>query len=248
MIPEEVAKAVKASWGSRFAIIRTSWPVMSVSRVALEHIPRRRSVHYPYYALVRQSIQPALRDFTIARPGNAERIVNADELSDHLTRGFTLKVQRLEYFSLDVFDVVTELEKLTSTFVTSFAFVTPPESQALAYHRDASHVLVHQVEGYKSWHLWEPFDLPKSKAGLVDNPEGTLHEFVLGPGDYLYFPHGWVHAAFTNGSGGSTHVTYTMSSYSPEQLLGAVEFVEEHDRGTAEILIESCRYGLGAFQ
>ncbi len=243
MIPSELIAAIRSNWNKSFYIDRSGDVAIPTGREFLESLPRHRAVYHPYYTLVRESTQPAVRDFTIARPGLAERMVSPAALSRHLDDGYTLKVQRLQHFNRAIFKAVELLEAETGTFVTAYAFITPAQTQGLAYHRDASHVLVHQVEGTKNWHLWEPSSAPPPSAGLIEVPEGTLHEFTLEPGDFLYFPYGWVHAANT-GTSGSAHVTFTMTPPTPDQLEGTYT-TANGKISEPERLLQSCMSAIG---
>jgi hypothetical protein len=244
MILPDLVSAMKTRWNKSFHIERGGDVLFPLGRTFLEELPRRRAVYYPYFTLVKESQQPPLRDFTLSRIGMAERMVSAPALSAHLSSGFTLKVQKLQYFLPSVLDAIDLIETATGAVTTAYAFVTPAQTQGLAYHRDASHVLVHQVEGTKLWHLWEPTVRPPAEPGIVPEPEGILHEFTLEPGDSLYFPYGWVHAA-NSGPEGSTHVTFTITPPSPKQLLGAYAS-EEPVATDPDLLVARCLSAIGA--
>ncbi len=86
------------------------------------------------------------------------------------------------------------------------AYVTPPGSQGFAAHYDTHDVFVLQVEGHKRWNVHAPvLTLPlKSQPSrlMTDEPlvapdAPPLQSVVLGPGDALYLPRGFVHAAET---------------------------------------------------
>jgi bifunctional lysine-specific demethylase and histidyl-hydroxylase NO66 len=86
------------------------------------------------------------------------------------------------------------------------AYITPPGSQGFAAHYDTHDVFVLQVEGHKRWNVHRPvFTLPlKSQPSrlLTDEPlvppdAPPLLSVVLCPGDALYLPRGFIHAAET---------------------------------------------------
>jgi hypothetical protein len=89
-------------------------------------------------------------------------------------------------------------------------YLTPPGKSGLQRHYDPQDVLICQLEGEKTWHLWEPqAKLPhrthyisNDDLGFADSPELTIN---LQPGNVLYLPRGWAHHATT--VTGSVHAT-----------------------------------------
>lgn len=79
------------------------------------------------------------------------------------------------------------------------AFLTPPGAQGLEPHYDHHDVIILQVHGTKCWSLWEPTvrdPLPEYAPEQFET-NGTRHEVTMAPGDVLYIPRGWTHAATT---------------------------------------------------
>jgi lysine-specific demethylase/histidyl-hydroxylase NO66 len=92
--------------------------------------------------------------------------------------------------------------------VGSNAYLTPLNSQGFAPHYDDVDVFILQLEGYKRWRVYAPFNkretLPRESSRdytekEVDENigEGQEMDVVLGPGDVLYLPRGWIHQAET---------------------------------------------------
>jgi bifunctional lysine-specific demethylase and histidyl-hydroxylase NO66 len=93
------------------------------------------------------------------------------------------------------------------------AYVTPAgNAQGFAFHHDTHDVFVLQVSGRKRWAVHQPVvTLPttrQARAGADLVPEGQqpLIDTELLPGDVLYLPRGYVHAAQTTDSA-SVHLT-----------------------------------------
>jgi ribosomal protein L16 Arg81 hydroxylase len=99
--------------------------------------------------------------------------------------------------------------------VQANAYVTPPQNQGFGAHYDVHDVFVLQIEGEKRWRIHRPV----LASPLRDQPwndrradvekraeEAPLMETVLKPGDCLYLPRGYLHAATALG-GVSTHLT-----------------------------------------
>ncbi len=87
------------------------------------------------------------------------------------------------------------------------AYVTPPGSRGFGAHYDTHDVFVLQVDGTKLWHVYDPvLTLPlrsqpssaRTRGGdLLAADASPLLSTVLGPGDALYLPRGYIHAAET---------------------------------------------------
>jgi ribosomal protein L16 Arg81 hydroxylase len=105
------------------------------------------------------------------------------------------------------------------------AYITPPRSQGLVPHYDDHDVLILQIQGSKTWHIYEGVDVPpreiqreKDKAvGIEDLPSPI--DLQLEAGDVLYLPRGKVHEAETN-SEPSIHLTAGV--HAPTALMLAV--------------------------
>jgi hypothetical protein len=88
------------------------------------------------------------------------------------------------------------------------AYVTPPQNTGFAPHYDTHDVFVLQFAGRKSWRIHEPvWPLPlrsqpwqERKAAVAERSAQTpLIDEVLEPGDALYLPRGFLHAATSLG-------------------------------------------------
>jgi hypothetical protein len=99
--------------------------------------------------------------------------------------------------------------------VQANAYVTPPQNQGFSDHYDVHDVFVLQIEGEKRWSIHEPvLESPlrdqqwNSRRADVERraTEPPVIETVLRPGDCLYLPRGFLHAAQALG-GISTHLT-----------------------------------------
>jgi hypothetical protein len=115
--------------------------------------------------------------------------------------------------------------------VQANAYVTPPQNQGFSDHYDVHDVFVLQIAGEKRWSIRAPvLDAPLRSQPWTDRRRAVeqqaqqppLIEAVLRPGDCLYLPRGYLHAAVALG-GVSTHLTigvHTWTRYAlAEQLL-----------------------------
>ena len=94
-------------------------------------------------------------------------------------------------------------------------YLTPPQNQGFAPHYDTHDVFVLQVSGRKRWVVHRPVltdplpdqDWAKHGAAVAARAaEPPLLDLVLGPGDALYLPRGFLHSAVAQGET-SLHLT-----------------------------------------
>ncbi|WP_165842865.1 cupin domain-containing protein [Phenylobacterium deserti] len=94
-------------------------------------------------------------------------------------------------------------------------------TQGFDIHWDDHDVFVLQVEGRKRWLLYgSTLEAPTRRGGQFDQhrPEAPLQEIILEPGDVLYLPRGYWHAAV--GLGGPTmHLTVGLTRKSGADFL-----------------------------
>ena len=101
-------------------------------------------------------------------------------------------------------------------------YLTPPNSQGFKPHWDTHDVFVLQVEGSKRWRMYDGGpELPLKDQKFdpdVHAPGKVECEFTLQPGEALYVPRGFMHAAATTDSV-SVHITLGVMSYTWADLL-----------------------------
>lgn len=189
-------------------------------------------LRWPYFTLLQEGNRPPPETYTVVRDVISQHrggFPDAAAIRRYMDGGASLKLNQLADWHRPTKAVRHQLEELFRAAVATYVFWTPAEQQGMLPHRDASHVLAVQLEGLKEWHLYARPDQLKSAAGLdVDASEPT-HTFTLEPGDVLYLPHGWPHAARAVG-GASMHLTFTLAEPSPTELIEALlgEFTERH--------------------
>jgi lysine-specific demethylase/histidyl-hydroxylase NO66 len=83
-------------------------------------------------------------------------------------------------------------------------------AQGLPVHHDTHDVFVLQVAGTKRWLVYDPvLELPLREQRYeaeLGGPGEPVLDVVLGPGDTLYLPRGWLHQALTSDDD-SLHLT-----------------------------------------
>ena len=149
--------------------------------------------------------------------------------------GYTIVVDGVERYARAIATLARSLEVDLNFPIQVNAYASPPGSRGLVPHYDAHDVLILQIHGSKTWHLYEGADvapremqLTKDQAVAADGlPSPTdLH---LEAGDVLYLPRGRVHAAETT-SDPSVHLT--VGVHAPTVLtlaIGALYSQSLHD-------------------
>jgi bifunctional lysine-specific demethylase and histidyl-hydroxylase NO66 len=183
----------------------------------IDEIVSRRGLRTPFLRVAKNGT--TLADNAFTSPGGVGAGI-ADQVSeDKLVRlfadGATLVLQALHRVWPPVVEFCQQLAAELGHPVQANAYVTPPQNQGFSAHYDVHDVFVLQVEGEKRWRIHPPVlvsplrDQPWSdrKADIQKRAEEpSLIEAVLKPGDCLYLPRGYLHAATALG-GVSTHLT-----------------------------------------
>ena len=125
-------------------------------------------------------------------------------------KGGTIILNQLHQSDLKLADFCQALERIFSCHVQTNIYMTPPNNQGFHTHYDKHDVFILQVEGEKSWRLYDQVDAPYRGEGFqreeVEGLEPT-ETFVLKAGDCAYVPRGKIHDALTHGDEPSLHIT-----------------------------------------
>lgn len=140
---------------------------------------------------------------------------DSDEV-ERLRASCSLVVLRAERFSAHIGWLTGRLEEALRVPVTATLFESPPQSQALKAHVDASDVLIVQLRGSKCWRLYDESDV-RARDEEVD-PAGSPETHKLTAGDTLFVRRGTPHTA-TAESGGSVHLSLTVRRQTSAEVL-----------------------------
>jgi lysine-specific demethylase/histidyl-hydroxylase NO66 len=160
-----------------------------------------------------------VRDYTTDvswRPVPFSGTARPGKVAAEYERGATVVLQglHLNWTPLAVYS--RELEARLGHPVQTNAYLTPRRSQGLPVHHDTHDVFVLQVSGRKRWLVYEPaLYLPLRDQRYepeLGAPREAVLDLVLGPGDTLYFPRGWLHEALTSDED-SLHLTVGVTPY-----------------------------------
>jgi lysine-specific demethylase/histidyl-hydroxylase NO66 len=154
-------------------------------------------------------------------------LADPGKVFDQFHNGATIVLQSLHRYWAPLTAFCRELELFLTHPVQVNAYLTPPASRGLGVHHDTHDVFVLQVHGRKLWQVWDaavPFPLAHQKKlppGAESPAEAPQVDAELAPGDCLYVPRGFRHAARTAETA-SLHLTVGMLTYNWNELLGQV--------------------------
>ncbi|HEV2920761.1 MAG TPA: cupin domain-containing protein [Actinomycetota bacterium] len=230
--------------GDRDRFVREHWgraplyrPVADPSAFAdlfslgdVDHILSSTTPRHPAFRMVRDGRQLDPRSYTRSgRVGGqpVHDLADPGRVYEQFHAGATIVLQSLHRFWPPLTRLARDLESALTHPVQVNAYVTPPASRGLGVHRDTHEVFVLQVHGRKLWQVWDaavPFPLghqTKLPPGAEAPTEAPLVEAELAPGDCLYVPRGFRHAARTAETA-SLHLTVGMLTYNWNDLLREV--------------------------
>ncbi len=207
-----------------------------LSAESIDELVSERGLRTPFLRVAKSGT--TLPDKAFTAPGGVGAGV-ADQVSDDkllrlFADGSTMVLQALHRVWPPIIGLCQQLASELGHPVQANAYVTPPQNQGFSNHYDVHDVFVLQIEGEKRWQVHDPV----LESPLRDQPwsdrrtaverraqEAPLIEAVLRPGDCLYLPRGFLHAATALG-GVSTHLTIGVHSWTrfalAEQLLQQV--------------------------
>lgn len=138
-------------------------------------------------------------------------VVDRVALARGYRNGATLVFNQLQHSDKRLADFCRALEQALSCHIQTNIYLTPPGEQGFRTHYDSHDVFILQVEGEKTWRLYDepapsPYRGEKFRSG--DHAAGEAsHSFVLSAGDCAYIPRGYYHDAVNMGEQPSLHIT-----------------------------------------
>ncbi|MBJ7903159.1 cupin-like domain-containing protein [Streptomyces sp. DSM 110735] len=184
---------------------------------AVDELISRRGLRTPFLRVAKDGAVVPESSFT--SPGGVGATI-ADQLDDTalwrlFADGATLVLQALHRTWAPVGDLCAALSAELGHPVQANAYVTPSQNQGFDEHYDVHDVFVVQIQGSKRWLVHEPVhpdplrEQPwtEHRAAVAEAAKGPAYiDTVLEPGDVLYLPRGWLHAARAKGEV-SIHLT-----------------------------------------
>ena len=165
----------------------------------VDHIFSSTTPRFPAFRLVKDGRQLDPRSYTRAGRVGGQPV---DDLADPgavfelFHDGATIVLQSLHRFWPPLVRLSRDLELALTHAVQVNAYITPPASRGLGVHHDEHDVFVLQVDGHKQWDVHDPDGTPEDRLLVAE----------LAPGDCLYIPKRFPHAAWTAQTA-SVHLT-----------------------------------------
>ncbi|MFI0241141.1 cupin domain-containing protein [Streptomyces sp. NPDC016845] len=198
------------------------------SASAVDELISRRGLRTPFLRVAKDGA--TLPEASFTSPGGAGATVG-DQLDDtalwrHFADGATLVLQALHRTWQPVADLSSRLGTELGHPVQANAYVTPPQNRGFDAHYDVHDVFVVQIAGSKRWTIHEPVhpdplrDQPwtEHRTAVAEAAGGEpFLDTVLEPGDVLYLPRGWLHAAQARGAV-SVHLTLGVHTWTRHAL------------------------------
>src|SRR6478672_1324806 len=187
------------------------------SAAAVDELISARGLRTPFLRMARNGSVLATSTFTRSGgvgAGIADQVAD-DKVLAQLAGGATLVLQALHRTWPPLIRFGGDLARELGHPVQINAYITPPENQGFAAHYDTHDVFVLQVAGSKRWTIHRPviddplpsqtWEQHKSQVAARAT-EVPLIDTVLRPGDAMYLPRGFLHAAVAQGEV-SIHLT-----------------------------------------
>ncbi|GAA3113609.1 cupin domain-containing protein [Streptomyces rectiviolaceus] len=209
---------------------------------AVDELTSRRGLRTPFLRVAKDG--STLPESSFTSPAGVGATIG-DQLDDTalwrmFADGATLVLQALQRTWGPVADFSARLSAELGHPVQANAYVTPPQNRGFDDHYDVHDVFVLQIEGAKRWLVREPVhpdplrDQPWTdrRGAVAEAAKGeACIDAVLEPGDVLYLPRGWLHAAQAQGEV-SIHLTlgiHTWTRYALAEQLAKAALAELRD-------------------
>ena len=207
----------------------------------------RRGLRTPFIRLVKDGTVIDAARYT--RSGGvgatiADQVVD-DRVLELFADGHTVVLQALHRLWSPLIDFGGDLTSELGHPVQINAYITPSASQGFAAHYDIHDVFVLQISGHKRWRIHEPVHVdPLRTQPWTDHRQAVSAraserpsvEVVLEPGDALYLPRGYVHAAEALGDV-CCHLTVGVQGHTRHSIVEALAALVADDASLRQSLL-----------
>jgi hypothetical protein len=194
-----------------------------LDEAAVDELLGERGLRTPFVRVAKAG--NTLADAAFTSPGGlgagiADQ-VSDDKLTTLFAGGSTIVLQALHRVWPPLIGFCQQLAADLGHPVQANAYVTPPQNQGFDHHYDVHDVFVLQIAGRKQWSIHPPVHpSPLRDQPWTDRRDAVRRaaerepviETVLEPGDVLYLPRGYLHAATALG-GVTVHLTLGVHSW-----------------------------------
>jgi hypothetical protein len=187
--------------------------------VAVDELVTTRSLRHPAFRLVKDGDTRDRGTYTSTRRWGSTRydgVLDPVRTVAALADGATLVLQSLHTWWAPLGRFCADLHGVLGHPTQANAYLTPADERGLGLHYDTHDVVVLQTAGHKRWEVFAPrYEAPLGHQHWSDVGDGEelddgslepVLATVLGPGDCLYLPRGFVHRVVSEDEA-SLHVT-----------------------------------------
>jgi ribosomal protein L16 Arg81 hydroxylase len=167
----------------------------------VDYLIAESRIKYPDLTLVKdgEAIDPS--GFTRDEASiSGMALIDPNSVYEHFYAGATILLRGVHRSWPPLARFCQQIEHSLTIPTQANAYITPHRSRGLGTHYDSHDVVVLQATGSKRWAVYEPLVDSALETG-VTAPSAPLRQPVieaeLKPGDCLYIPQGWPHAAYT---------------------------------------------------
>ena len=151
-------------------------------------------------------------------------VPDLDKLQAEFQAGATLSLPGFNRAWQTLMNLAAAVEDFLNHAVHTNIYITPGNASGFTPHYDAHEVFILQISGSKHWQIFQPpINLPHRTQTFQPQMLSDalpLMELDLQPGDLLYLPRGFVHAAHAL-ENASMHVTLGVTVYTYVELMTA---------------------------
>ncbi|OBK54812.1 cupin domain-containing protein [Mycobacterium kubicae] len=178
-----------------------------LSPAAVDELIAERGVRAPFIRMARHG-ELLAKDCFLGPAGFGAEMpdqVDSAKVLGQFAAGATIVLQGLHRLWPPLIDFVRAMVDDLGHPTQANAYITPPDNRGFDPHYDVHDVFVLQVAGTKRWIVHEPVHVdPLPSQPWTDHRDAISRrvrdqqpvvDTVLSPGDALYLPRGWVHAA-----------------------------------------------------
>ena len=170
-------------------------------------------LHASYLRMVQGGKTLAVSSYTQPPPNRSrgtERLIDPPSVFGAYADGATIVLESLHRYWPSLARFCRDLELALGHRLQVNAYITPPSSQGFDVHRDTHDVFVLQLSGSKHWIVYDRAD-----------EERVLIDQEIEPGDVLYIPIGFPHAAKTTAAA-SAHLTVGILTHDGRDVIREV--------------------------
>ena len=196
----------------------------------------RDDTFYPAIRLVKKGKELPQNDYTLSNVpiGHQKKngLIHPEKMMRLFNNGATIVIQGGQRYFTGVKALAKNLSDIFASPIQANLYITPDKSIGFNPHWDTHDVFVLQIEGSKTWHLYDfEVKLPTKSQPFKGQPlkAEKTQTLQLKAGDFLYVPRGYVHDAIAD-DGVSAHITIGVLAFTWERFFKeALTQLQDHE-------------------